>query len=202
MIRRIVPLVLTLLLAACASQPPRPPAASRELAWQARQTQLHALSQWQLTGRLAIQSGDEGGTVTFIWQQHPDSYQMKLVAPLGQGSLQLEGGTDGVILRTSEGRSAVAADAETLLQSELGWRIPVRDLRYWVLGLVAPGNSTIELDQYGRLAKLTQDGWEVTFLDYTMEGSTELPARIFVTNHLARVRLVIKRWELGDAPAG
>jgi outer membrane lipoprotein LolB len=202
MIRRLAIPLLALLLAACASQPPRAPVASRELAWQERQTSLQRIDRWQLTGRLALQSGDEGGTVTLIWQQQPESYQIRLVAPLGQGSLQLEGDADGVILRNSEGRSAIAANAETLLQAEVGWRIPVKDLRYWVVGLAAPGNSRIELDQYGRLARLNQDGWEVTFLDYTMVGNTELPARIFVTDHQARVRLIIKRWELADASHG
>jgi len=197
--KRLLVVLLMALLAGCAVKPPRPPATSRELAWQERQALLQPVQQWKLTGRLAIKTGDEGGNATFIWQQNPDSFQMQLVAPLGQGSLQLSGDAQGALLRDSDGRSAVAADAEILLLEQLGWRIPVRDLRYWVLGLAAPGQASIELDEFGRLARLRQDDWEVTFLDYSMEGSTELPARIFITNHQAQVRLVIKRWELGDA---
>lgn len=199
---KLLPLLLILLLTACAVTPPRPPATSRELAWQERQTRLHPISKWQLTGRLAIQSGDDGWNATLIWQQDADRYQMQLIAPLGQGSLQLEGDSQGVVLRNSEGRSAVAADPDQLILSELGWRVPVSALRYWVLGLAAPGEATLELDQYGRLDRLRQDGWEVTFLDYVMQGTTELPARLFITNHQAQVRLVIKRWELADGVAG
>lgn len=195
---RLTAVLLMAVLAGCAVQPPRQPATSREQAWQERQTLLQPLQRWRLTGRLAIRTGEEGGNATFIWQQNPDSFQMQLVAPLGQGSLQLNGDTQGALLRDGDGNSAVAADAETLLLQQLGWRIPVKDLRYWVLGLAAPGEAAIELDEFGRLARLRQDGWEVSFLDYTLEGAAELPARIFVTNHQAQVRLVIKRWELAD----
>lgn len=123
---------------------------------------------------------------------------MQLVAPLGQGSLQLEGDNQQVELRTSEGRTATSNDPDSLILNELGWRVPVSALRYWVLGLAAPGDAEWELDTFGRLHHLTQEGWKVEFLDYTMQGDTELPSRLFVTNHQAQVRLVIKRWELAD----
>ena len=90
-------------------------------------------------------------------------------------------------------------DPELLLLRQTGWRVPVRALRYWVLGLPAPGPvKGRSLDRYGRLAKLSQSGWEIEFRDYQRSGSLELPVRIFVTNHRARVRLAIGHWELSD----
>ncbi|HEY0634676.1 MAG TPA: lipoprotein insertase outer membrane protein LolB [Gammaproteobacteria bacterium] len=198
---RLFPMLLALVLAGCAVEPPRQPASSRELAWQERQAALKPLQHWQLTGRLAIQTGDDGWNATLIWRQEQERYKMQLVAPLGQGSLQLEGDNQQVELRTSEGNSAVAADPDTLILTELGWRVPVSALRYWVLGLTAPGAASVDIDEFGRLRRLKQAGWEVEFLDYTLHGDTELPARLFVNNHQAQVRLVIKRWELGDASA-
>jgi outer membrane lipoprotein LolB len=196
--RLAIPLLLAL-LAGCAVEPPRQAASSRELAWQERQAALKPLQLWQLTGRLAIQTGDDGWNATLIWRQEQEQFRMQLVAPLGQGSLQLEGDHQQVELRTSEGNSAIAADPDTLILTELGWRVPVSALRYWVLGLTAPGDAVVDIDEFGRLRHLKQAGWNVEFLDYTMQGSHELPARLFVTNHQAQVRLVIKRWELGDA---
>ena len=196
---RLIAVLLLALLAGCAAEPPRQPASSRELAWQERQAQLKPMQHWQLTGRLAIQSGDDGWNATLIWRQEQERYRMQLVAPLGQGSLQLEGDNQQVELRTSEGNSAVAADPDTLILTELGWRVPVSALRYWVLGLKAPGEAVVDIDEFGRLHRLKQAGWEVEFLDYKVQGATELPARLFVNNHQAQVRLVIKRWELGDA---
>jgi len=194
----LIALLLLASLAGCAVTPPRMPATSPELAWQERQAQLQSLKLWQLTGRLAVQSGDDGWNATLIWRQENEQYRMQLVAPLGQGSLQLEGDNQQVELRTSEGKSAVSSDPDTLILTELGWRVPVSALRYWVLGLAAPGPAEWELDAFGRLHHLKQSGWEVEFLDYAMQGTTELPSRLFVTNHQARVRLVIKRWELAD----
>ncbi len=196
--KRLIVLLLPALLAGCAVTPPRQPATSREQAWEERQSQLTPLHFWQLTGRIAIQTGDEGWNATFIWRQENDKYRMQLIAPLGQGSLQLEGDNQQVELHTSEGKSAVSTDPDTLILTELGWRVPVSALRYWVLGLAAPGEAETELDAYGRLHYLSQAGWKVEFLDYTMQGTSELPSRLFVTNHQAQVRLVIKRWELAD----
>ncbi len=195
---RFLPLLLALLLAGCAVEPPRQPASSRELAWQERQAHLKEVQRWQLTGRLAIQSGDDGWNATLIWRQERERYRMQLVAPLGQGSLQLEGDDQQVELRTSEGDSAIAADPDTLIFNQMGWRVPVSALRYWVLGLPAPGAATTVVDEFGRLQRLQQAGWEVKFLDYTVQGASELPARLFIANHKAQVRLVIKRWELAD----
>lgn len=196
--KHLLVVLLMALLAGCAVEPPRQPASSRELAWQERQASLKPLHLWQLTGRIAIQTGDDGWNATLIWRQAQEQYRIQLVAPLGQGSLQLEGDPQQVELRTSEGNSAVAADPDTLIFNELGWRVPVSALRYWVLGLTAPGEASVVIDEFGRLNRLKQAGWEVEFLDYMVQGSQELPARLFVTNHQAQVRLVIKRWELGN----
>src|SRR5512143_3466356 len=113
--KHLIVLLLLASLAGCAVTPPRTPAASPEQAWQERQQQLQPLKLWQLTGRLAIQSGDDGFSATLIWRQENEKYRMQLVAPLGQGSLQLEGDDQKVELRTSDGKSAVSSDPDTLI---------------------------------------------------------------------------------------
>lgn len=184
-----------LLLAGCSVAPPRPQPADSQQAWQQHQQKLTALNNWRLTGRLGIQSGHEGWHVSLDWQQNNGDYTIRITAPLGQGSLLLQGDATSVLLQTSEGETVSAEDPGQLLYQEFGWKVPVASLRYWVLGLPAPGESVEALDEYGRLSHLQQAGWEIEFLDYEVQHGVELPGRVFVSNHQAKVRLVINEWQ-------
>jgi len=201
MIRRFTILGLAmLLLAGCTTTPPRPVPLDREQAWQLRQQVLGGLQNWRLNGRLGIQTDHEGWNVSINWLQHLSDYSIRLTAPLGQGSLLLEGNANGVLLQTSDGDSVMADDPGELLYQQFGWRVPVAALRYWVLGLPAPGEAQRSLDEYGRLSHLQQAGWEIAFLDYEDRNGIELPGRVFVNNHNAKVRLVVGNWELIEQP--
>lgn len=196
MMRRCLSL-LFLLLAGCAATPvapPLPPAADPQQAWHEHQRQLAAVDHWQLGGRIAIRTENEAWQASVDWQQQGESYVIQLVGPLGQGSLRLQG--DGRLVSLSDGENTlVDEDAETLLQRQMGWRVPVAALRYWALGLPAPGAAEQELDPAGLLARLRQSGWNIEFRDYTRRGELLLPGRLFINNHRAQVRLVVDRWE-------
>lgn len=192
-------LLLSLSLLACTTAPSRPAAEHPEQAWQAHRATLVMLQQWQLVGRLAIQTENEGWHATINWLQQQQEYDIRLIAPLGQGTIQLYGNDKQVVLSSGEGEQTLANDPEALLYQEFGWRVPVASLRYWVLGLPAPGAAQRELDDYGRLTRLFQNNWEIQFHDYEKQGAWELPGRIFINNHRAKVRLVVSRWDLTPA---
>lgn len=193
--RRLL-LLLPLLLAGCATTPVEvlPPAADPQQAWHEHQQQLVGVNAWQLGGRIAIRTEDEGWQATIDWQQDVQDYIIQLVGPLGQGSLRLQG--DGRFVTLSDGEATlVDEDAEALLYRQMGWRVPVHALRYWALGLPAPGEAEQELSPQGLLARLRQAGWNIEFRDYTRRGELLLPGRLFISNHNAQVRLVVDRWE-------
>ena len=200
--KRLATGLLLLLLAGCSMAPPRPQPADAQQAWQQHQRQLAALHGWRLSGRLGIQTGHEGWHASLDWQQHNGAYTIHITAPLGQGSLRLQGDAFSVQLQTSEGETATAEDPGLLLYQQFGWKVPVASLRYWVLGLPAPGEAIETLDEYGRLSHLQQAGWEISFLNYETQQGVELPGRVFVNNHQAKVRLVIGEWQLSDPPLG
>jgi outer membrane lipoprotein LolB len=193
---RLTTLLLLLLVAACSPVPPRPlPDTSNEQSWQQRRQQLHQLTHWQLSGRLAVQNDHEAWHMSLTWQQRGDRYSLNIIAPLGQGSMQLHGDAVQVTMLTDEGDTISSSNPDLLLYTQLGWKVPVSALRYWVLGLPAPGDHQQHLDANGRLEHLTQAGWEIAFLDYQPQLGVELPRKVFIDNHLARVRLVISNWQ-------
>ena len=93
----------------------------------------------------------------------------------------------------------IATSAEELLGTRLGWSLPVSGLRYWLLGLPAPGLPVVKssLDSFGRLLRLSQGGWQIRYLDYKWIENLALPGKIFVEHPKLRLRLVIDHWHLG-----
>jgi outer membrane lipoprotein LolB len=200
---RLLPLLLGLLLIGCSQTPPRPvPDTAPELSWKLRQQQLHHITHWQLSGRLAVEKEHEAWHMRLEWQQRDERYSLNIIAPLGQGSMRLHGDAVQVMMQTDDGETINASDPDWLLYQQLGWRVPVSALRYWVLGLPAPGDFQPSLDEQGRLSQLQQDGWEIEFIDYRAQLGVELPRKVFLSNHNAKVKLVISNWEALPALKG
>ena len=49
-------------------------------------------------------------------------------------------------------------------------------------------------DRYHRLARLTQQNWEIQFLHYTNFPHIELPDLITLTKGSTRIKLFVYRW--------
>lgn len=183
-------------LAACASLP-RDDALS-EQRWQQRREALQAVDHWTLNGRIALQQAQEAWHASIYWQQQGQEFDIRLTSPLGGGMLSIEGDASGIFLRLPEGKILAARDAQSLLHQQLGWRMPLAGLRYWVRGLPQPGVPfRKELDAQGRLASLYQAGWDIRFLRYMDAGGIDLPGKIFLENRELAVRLAIQRWSRG-----
>jgi outer membrane lipoprotein LolB len=78
----------------------------------------------------------------------------------------------------------------------LGWRLPLDGLRYWVLGVAAPGSAaTPQRDADQHLVRLTQQGWRIDYLGYKRVDGTDLPGKIFLQRDEVEVKLVIDAWD-------
>lgn len=190
-----------LLLDSCAVTPQRVPGINPEQAWAARQQRLAQVQGWNLSGRIVLFTQDSAWTATVTWRQRPGEYDLRLSGPLGQGTAELHGGRDGAVMRTSDGGIYFAPDASRLIYQQFGWRVPVDELRFWVLGAPDPAAPVHEqLDGYGRLARLQQSGWDIKFLGYTQVCALDLPDKIFLSDRRFHVRLAIDHWVL-EQPA-
>jgi outer membrane lipoprotein LolB len=186
---------LATLLTACAVTPPRGTPGAAEQAWRSRQAVLATLTDWSFTGRIGITLGDQGWHASLDWRQQAEGYDIQISGPLGQGVGMLHGGPDGVLLRTSDHKERRATDAESLLQTQFGWWVPVSGLRYWLRGLPDPQQSAqTSLDEYGRLALLKQAGWEIRFARYAQVADLALPDRLTLSNDKMKVKLIVDAW--------
>jgi outer membrane lipoprotein LolB len=88
--------------------------------WDLRQEALSKINSWSIKGRLAVQSGQEGWSATLFWDQENQAYRMRFVAPLGQGTYQLQGNDELVSLLTADNKLYQANKPEALLLDNLG----------------------------------------------------------------------------------
>ncbi|MBI2381475.1 MAG: outer membrane lipoprotein LolB [Gammaproteobacteria bacterium] len=189
-----------LLLSACATAPRWQASPEALLRWEARAPRLEQLQHWSLDGRFGFKRNKDAFAASLSWTQGPEGYALELVGPLGQDIAHLQGQPGAHRIDLPGRPSQSGPDVEELLDDAIGYPLPLNKLGYWVRGLPAPGGADVrELDAQGRLARIEDDGWEVSFLRYQRIGDRELPTRINLANRWFTLKFAILGWDL---PAG
>lgn len=190
-------------LAACASLQGRAPSGPPdEAAWSARVGRLTALTGWELSGRVAVADGKEGGSGSLDWKQDGDVLNFDFRGPLGAGAVHIQGDADALWVRTSRGGDFVSSDPERDFAERLHMPLPVLSMRYWMLGLPDPGAPyDKQVDARGELIHLEQRGWHVEYLGYADVQGYTLPVRLTLTRDAVRIKLVMDAWILNPQSA-
>lgn len=190
----------SLLLASCSTAPTREAAS---IDWQTRQATYSTLDNWQLRARLGLRSDRRSGSVTLLWEERPQQRDIRLLNPMGGGLVSLQQDANGARLEDNKRSSWQAATASAAIYQATGWRIPIEQLRWWLLGVVAPGSDDdYTLDGQQRLASVRSENWRLTIDEYRLFGSLELPSRITVQStlessneRLMQARIIVKSWQ-------
>jgi outer membrane lipoprotein LolB len=185
---------MSLLSAGCSILGTR--SAESQAAWDLRRAQLEQITRFTVQAR--VSSGLLGAKGNLHWRQRPDDFEMRVSGPMGVNAMNITGNERAVVIRTAK-ESFRTRDPEGLLQEQLGWTFPLRQLRWWALSLPAPGSeSELELDASGRLLTLEQDGWTLEFDEYQWVGQSagviELPRRFELANGEATIKVVVDVW--------
>lgn len=164
-------------------------------AWQAQQTALARLGTFALRGRLA-KTGFGGFSGELSWIQDGSHFEVHFYGPLGVGAVAIDGEPGQVNIRTKDGSYQTDAP-EQLMQDKLGWSLPVDGLRYWVLGLPAPGTTPqLRLNSEGLLQSMDQEGWHLDYLEYQTADGYRLPRMFTLSDAQRGFRVVIDQWSL------
>jgi outer membrane lipoprotein LolB len=196
---RFMAALLPMLLAACATAPPvRIMGDANLLKGQAqRERQLAQADHWTMQGRLGVSNGKDGGSGSFSWTQNGELYEFVLRGPSISGAnFRLSGGPDGAVLEGLKNGPLHGPDAETLMHKALGWEVPLRDLRAWVLGLRADsGPAELRFGADRLPALLQQDGWTVDYREWDASRQPPLPKKVFADKPPYQVKLSIESWQ-------
>ncbi len=189
----LVALLASTLLSSCTTVAPT--SAPTQDTWQTRKAQLERIQNWQLTGKVAVQTAQDSGSATIDWQENHGSYNVSLYGPLGSGAIKLNGRPGRATLTTQNGKTFTANSPEVLLAKNWGFNLPVSYLRYWVRGLPVPGvDANMQFDDYHRVTSFRQQGWQVEVQSYTRAGGAELPSRLAISSASLKGKLVIHEW--------
>ncbi|MCQ4289472.1 lipoprotein insertase outer membrane protein LolB [Pseudomonas stutzeri] len=198
LMRNLLIPALVLLLAGCAGLGPQESieGPGNKEDWTTHKARVSEIDGWQISGKIGIRAPQDSGSGTLFWLQRQDYFDIRLSGPLGRGATRLTGRPDAVALEVAGQGRFEAESPEALVESQLGWQLPVSNLLWWVRGLPAPDSrSRIALDGNGRLANLQQDGWDIQYLGYSEEAGYELPSRIKLAGRDLQITLVVKDWQ-------
>lgn len=189
-----VPFLLLLLLAGCATVPQKPASISD---WNEVKRQRQALAQWEIGGRAAVATGDDGWNAGMSWKQDGGTSELKLQGALGIGGVRVRTDGESLEITTSKGESLSGQEARAMLENQLGLILPLRAMRFWLLGVPEPGEpALVQLDDAGRLGQLNQSDWTIHYDQYQDRKGAWLPGRVRLEQGNVKVRVVIDRWEL------
>lgn len=202
-VRSLLIASLITLLAGCAGLGPREAVegSGDAATWKAHKERVTQLDGWQIDGKVGIRAlrpsaGSQSGSGTLFWLQRQGYFDIRLSGPLGRGAARLTGREGAVTLEVANQGRYQAESPEALLEQQLGWRLPVSHLLWWIRGLPAPDSkSRVTLDGNSHLARLEQDGWQVEYLRYADQDGYTLPERIKLHGSDLDVTLVIKDWQ-------
>ncbi|MGL9721385.1 lipoprotein insertase outer membrane protein LolB [Symbiopectobacterium sp.] len=195
---RLLPLASLLLTACTLTKPSGPNATSDSPAWLQHKQQVQQLSQYQTRGAFAYLSDSKKLSANFFWQESSTQrYRLLLTNPFGGTELELRAQPDGIQITDGQGKRYIGKDAEYMLSQLTGMRIPLTNLRQWMIGL--PGDAQqFTLDEHARLstATLVQNGltWEVKYLGYDDSVTPTLPNALELTQGEQRIKLKMNNW--------
>jgi len=171
-------LVTIAALSGCATLPPRERAPA-----------------FDLVGRVAVTWDGRAFSSGARWQHQPDRDEIWLLTPTGQALAHITADDAGATLTGADQNQYHAADVERLTQRAFGWALPLTRLAWWARGEPVPGLPAAEdlRDQQGRLVRLVQDGWHISFA-HAAGAQDGRPQRLELARDRQRIRLFIDHW--------
>ena len=184
------------LLAGCRTAPPAVivgPGA--DAPWPEQRAALEKLERYSLNGRVAVAANGQGFSASLRYQQLPRSSNLALDGPLGIGGLRVVLEGEDLEIATSRGEKLDGDAARAELEHRLGVALPLAELRWWLLGIPAPGETAVNQDAgTGEIHDFMQAGWRVSINSRAAGLGFSLPQRLTAEREGARLKLLVERW--------
>jgi outer membrane lipoprotein LolB len=193
--RNTLLLALTLLVSACVTQPTQPSAPTASSAQQQHLATLANIKAFSLKGRLGVVTNPRGFSGSIDWQHQTETDNVDVYSPLGGKVANITKTPIEVTLTTQDGRVLSAADAETLTERTMGFRLPLTGLSDWAVGRpTASKIDAVSSDAQGRLLTLKQDGWDISYENYAANNGVDLPGKIVLKSEKVNLKLLVENW--------
>jgi len=163
--------------------------------WPQQHQALASLDRYSLVGRVAVAANGQGFSASLRYAQQPKGADLALDGPLGIGGLRVSLQGEAVSITTSRGERLDGVAARDELERRLGFALPLAELRWWLLGIPAPGAADVSQDAAsGEISGFTQSGWHVSIQSRAAGLGFALPQRLTAEREGARLKLLAERW--------
>lgn len=178
---------LIFLLSACSVVPVEPETHYSRVAM----LRFYELEHWSFEGRLALTGKNDSWSANISWEHSPEEEKIRLSGPLGQGAVVIS--LTGNVVTIDRGGDDVQSSTqpEEFINQQLGMFVPVRSLRYWVVGLPEPSRSYKDTD-----VGFDQAGWLSEYKQMQLVGDGAMPHKMMVMNKQVKLKLIIDHWAL------
>ena len=164
--------------------------------WAEQRDALAKLTRYSLNGRVAVAASGQGFSGSLRYQQQEQRAELAIDGPLGLGGVRVSADGDQINISNSSGESFDGPAARAELEQRLGFTLPLAELRWWLLGLPAPGEVALEQDPVtGEIRAFQQTGWRVSIDARAAAMGFALPQRLVVSRDGARMKLLIENWQ-------
>ena len=164
--------------------------------WAEQRDALAKVTHYTLGGRVAVAANGQGFSGALRYQQRERRADLAIDGPLGMGGVRVNVDGEAVTISDSRGESFDGPAARAELEQRLGFTLPLTELRWWLLGLPAPGEAALEQDPVtGEIRAFRQIGWRVSIEKRAPALGFALPQRLTVTRDGARMKLLIETWK-------
>jgi outer membrane lipoprotein LolB len=193
---RLVVCLQCLIIASCATV--KEQITTEPAAWVEEQQKRQQVNNWEIRGRLGVQTETTGGTLDIIWKNADEDYSIRLIAPLGAGSYLVQGNSDYAEIRFPDGQTDIVSNIDVVFTSILEVDLPASAVKDWIRGLPSKALTVeqISWNEQGLLTKIKQSGWNVEMSKYTGD-KISMPHVIYLSrdgDDELDVRLVLRQW--------
>jgi outer membrane lipoprotein LolB len=156
------------------------------------QQQLYRINAWKLEGRIAVKAGNEGWNANLFWEHEDGQDRLRIYGPFSQGAVSIIVQSDLVYINEGNGVVSSSREPDALLKKKLGFTVPLRSMRYWVLGLPAP--DTDYHAQADGKGGFEQQGWALDFTRFEHVGQFVMPQKMTIRGNAVSLKLVVDEW--------
>ena len=175
-------------------------ATAQQSPWLRRQLSMSLMPSWQMGGRAALRFKSNAWTFGLNWvQRNKQQFSLQIRNPITGTVVGLLDQNPGKATLRSRGKVSSGPDAERLLQQQLGVKMPVNGMPYWIRGVMAPQYPVgkVTLDAKGRPKQIVQAGWVMDYFNYANLSFDALPRKINISRkqEQVNVRILAKQWK-------
>ena len=191
LLARALAIAPPILLAACTTLPDR-------LTLPAALVLRQPAANFTATGRIAARdTGDSnrGFSGGFAWTHKSVEDVVELWTPLGQIAARVTMTVAGAEIEYPDRRRTIAASTEEYLSEAIGVALPLSALPHWLQAMpLVRVPYRAETDSKGRLVTLWQNGWQISYTDYSDETTSAYPTRMRLSQGDIEARMIITEW--------